>query len=785
MPRRIMVSSSSSASASSSSRLRMKQWFLLATAFCFLPLLATYWHLFQWLASKRCVLYQPIMTPVTNNSIGLSTTTMEMITTTSHESSIGGLVCQGRRSSLSYVLDTESLSQSPPSIARLVAAIAGTGAGVVDSNGRGMGVLRQRRETQAMQYPPDAHRFDYSNESPLSMAAVFGHSIGTHGQEAIQSTETNTDTGYGFRKNPNHRSVSRSVPVPVATYFWLALNVGLYGWYWHHGVDPSTVALDGGLLGLGIDGNGNSNGKSDFGKALSGNLAHFEVWHLGLNAMSLMSLGESLETTATFISGSSIGMLLWTASFLAINTLVVVGGYAILAKLQTRRQQQQQQQQHHPPRFPSMVGFSGILFCWSVATALSLPESAAICPIPVLTSVCFQTHRFRGGWSFSWAPLVQLAMVQLVLPRASFAGHLSGLLVGFLWHWRLLPSLDWSQPCVLYPVLWAVGKYGLHRYRYRYCWGADPEQGTNSNWGSEGYRHRDGHVLGSIHNHDHRWGGSSSEPRDERETPWLRALRSAFGIHWVGMALAFRVRGGAGILGCDSIVVSELLLVLLFSLLVRARAGSGDGHDYDHGNDHDHDNPFASVGILGRAYVAFALVALATDSMTLGGWWATGTGPRFWSVGSLLVVLRVALWVLSVGAACHVLLDRRSASSTGNNSGGIWTHVLGRSVLDPCASLGSACVAAWNTTPSQRHTTTGSKLQGGGIALGTTSGNSSGSSSNGPLDRRELSARRAKLFSNNRTVGTASARGTSSSPKTTTTIASSSGNNNEDASMLV
>lgn len=129
----------------------------------------------------------------------------------------------------------------------------------------------------------------------------------------------------------------------------------------------------------------------------------------------------------------------------------------------------------------------------------------------------------------------------------------------------------------------------------------------------------------------------------------------------------------------NGMVLSELLLLVVLSLVVRAATGVGaaSGH------------PLARVGSLGRAYLAFVVVAVATDAMTLGGWWAVAVfaADRGWLV-TALVVGRFALWVSSAAVICHVL----EVSGELERQGGVWSHTLGWSVAEPYASLGRVLV---------------------------------------------------------------------------------------------
>ncbi|VEU34128.1 unnamed protein product [Pseudo-nitzschia multistriata] len=762
--------------ASASRLRRLKQWSLLAVGFFLVPLVGTYWHLCKWLAAEGCVLHRHSAVFVDNNSTRLSGSAPEA--TLHDHQSLRGLACKGRNGrggsnntpySHGYFIDAGSFLRSPPpGIARLVTMVNDARASGLLLQPQNKNQLRQLLQQQQQQKTSNAavivgensYRFDYAEEyrSPWPFVLPGFRTSGTPDENdvSVSPSSGKTDTGYGFRRNPD-KPTGRMSPsestAPIATYFWMVLNVGLYGWYWHNKVEPSGVALDGNLLGDGETG-------SDFGRALSGNLAHFEIWHVGLNTMSLLSLGTMLETTST----GSIGLFLWTASFLALTTVGVVALHGIDRRLRWRTQQQEQQQPRR--RFPSMVGFSGILFCWSVASTLSLPDRTQTCPIPVLESLCFETHRWGGasngtfgfGLDFSWAPLVQLAVVQVLLPRVSFTGHLSGLLVGFAWHWGLLPPLEWSQPCISYPVLWALGKQALYRGHGRRGRGDHEWGNPSADDGASGVP-GGGRVLGGSSNGGgrtgNRWGSSwaSEAQTSESEDQLLALLKYLCGaacLHGAGMVWAYRGIPDRFVLS-ESVVLSELLLVGL--LVLFARSVETSGNRKTNAIHQHHCNPFASVGILGRAYVAFAVVALITDSMTLGGWLATAP---LWKPGAplggpspllghgfdpgpppavLLWAARLGLWVASAGGVCFAL-ERAGEFQTERERGtaGIWTRVLGRTVAEPLASLGRHAAGPHRRLPLVSPASAGVR-------------GASGRRGDPPPDRREIGARRAKFFS--------------------------------------
>eukprot|EP01118_Nematostelium_gracile_P018078 TRINITY_DN7904_c0_g1_i3.p1 TRINITY_DN7904_c0_g1~~TRINITY_DN7904_c0_g1_i3.p1 ORF type:complete len:147 (+),score=12.57 TRINITY_DN7904_c0_g1_i3:49-489(+) len=74
------------------------------------------------------------------------------------------------------------------------------------------------------------------------------------------------------------------------------------------------------------------------------------------------------------------------------------------------------------------VGFSGILFGLTVTQTASSNESRSLFGIVTVSSKIY--------------PWVLLILIQLLLPGVSFLGHLSGILVGFIY---LYHGFDWIQ----------------------------------------------------------------------------------------------------------------------------------------------------------------------------------------------------------------------------------------------------------------------------------------------------------------------------------------------------
>jgi membrane associated rhomboid family serine protease len=225
--------------------------------------------------------------------------------------------------------------------------------------------------------------------------------------------------------NKNWQLLTQHIP---ATCLLIALNVALAYIYWDRTVAPLSVAnIYDSMVYFPFE----------IWRTLTGATAHFEIWHLGLNMMSFYSLGREIEPRV-----SSLVFLLFNISLMVIVTVL----WLLLYYFHRGNQQ----------RSPT-VGYSGVIFSWIVVASL---EQSRTCPVVFFPSLCFQTYKM-GGFRFNFGPLVQLVVMQVLLPRVSFYGHLAGILAGFLIHWGVLPA-RLVQPSVLIPCLYCLY---LHLFR--------------------------------------------------------------------------------------------------------------------------------------------------------------------------------------------------------------------------------------------------------------------------------------------------------------------------------
>ncbi|KAG5186730.1 hypothetical protein JKP88DRAFT_309038 [Tribonema minus] len=145
------------------------------------------------------------------------------------------------------------------------------------------------------------------------------------------------------------------------------------------------------------------NGEVDAVRLFGSALIHGDDLHLWYNMGSLLMKGVSLETTMGTPAFALLVVFLWALS----HTLVVVVALASVYL-------------GFDPGFNScMVGFSAVLFALKYVAAFREPAR----PTPV------GYFLIDSRWA-SWAELI---LIQVVVPNASFLGHLCGILAGVLW----------------------------------------------------------------------------------------------------------------------------------------------------------------------------------------------------------------------------------------------------------------------------------------------------------------------------------------------------------------
>ncbi|GLI60424.1 hypothetical protein VaNZ11_002576, partial [Volvox africanus] len=146
-------------------------------------------------------------------------------------------------------------------------------------------------------------------------------------------------------------------------------------------------------------------------------LIHGGLLHLTFNMLAFVPMGASLERavgTLQLLYFMALSCLLEGTLYVACSVMLAASGVVRGAM-------------HH-----GAMGFSGIIF------SLVVWESA-LSPAPFRSILgLFQVPT-------AWYPWALLLFCQLLVPEASFVGHLAGLMVGQLWVWGVLRPLALSR----------------------------------------------------------------------------------------------------------------------------------------------------------------------------------------------------------------------------------------------------------------------------------------------------------------------------------------------------
>jgi membrane associated rhomboid family serine protease len=182
--------------------------------------------------------------------------------------------------------------------------------------------------------------------------------------------------------------------------------------------------------------------EGQYWRMVTSSFSHFDAWHLLFNTMSLYQLGE-LEVTYGSVTFAFLNM-----DLVFITMAICLVFSHIMIKNFGRVDQTYQQ----------AVGFSCVLFAWMVAASVRMKQ---YCPIFLFPSLCFTTYYLPNPFSFlnlgptsalpiNLGPVILLVITKVVIPRSSFLGHLSGILIGYPVAWN---ALNWLTPPLFFSLL--------------------------------------------------------------------------------------------------------------------------------------------------------------------------------------------------------------------------------------------------------------------------------------------------------------------------------------------
>jgi membrane associated rhomboid family serine protease len=253
-----------------------------------------------------------------------------------------------------------------------------------------------------------------------------------------------------LKKRQGKKLVQAAMKNPT-THFLIGLNLYLAFYYWNYGTPIQSVAK---IYSSIMD------TPFEPWRSFTGAFAHFDLMHIGFNMMTMYGVGLALEDNQLNANrearpySTSLSFLCYNIALVIWTTVIMM----LIKKLQISRLQRQSQlsdgtisntQQVDMIQNAPTIGYSGVLFAWMVVQTLERSET---CPIPFLPDMCFQTHEF---YHLKWnlGPLVTLGVTQLILRRASFVGHLAGIICGYAIHAGLLPYNLMIVPHVVFPLV--------------------------------------------------------------------------------------------------------------------------------------------------------------------------------------------------------------------------------------------------------------------------------------------------------------------------------------------
>lgn len=484
--------------------------------------------------------------------------------------------------------------------------------------------------------PPSPGRYHLNVLLPRAVSALTDSSVNPAGDGEA--------TRHGFRRNPNRNNqqqqggrpglrlallrLLRPLAERPATLLLLALNVALALLYWLYRVDPRDV---GKVYSRMVP----TGGGGEAWRCLTGATAHFEIWHLVFNMMALESLGRELEGRRMY---PPIEFFLYNVSLVPLTAAAWLASQYLVKKYNRGRSNQAADDD-----VPT-VGFSGVLFAWMVVAALEQRET---CPVFFAPDLCFTTYDVLGGVRVSLAPLVQLAVAQVILPRVSLLGHLAGMMCGFLLHWGFLP-IEYFQPAVSVPVLCYV------YLRMRKCisplLSPSPAQSVP----------QVGQALQAADDDDESGGGGGGERQLKFQ------LRLMMSLHVMLLFLSAFVLGTL-----NGSTISFGLIGLFWYHIARGIIGSaltisGSG------------NHRTSVPLV-RFYVSCASIVAVTNGMTLGSW-LFASSPNAAATFALIFQCAILLFGICLSWSLTGLLPEQES--------GVFKYALGFTVVGSAKTVG-------------------------------------------------------------------------------------------------
>ncbi|GMH76854.1 hypothetical protein TrST_g11416 [Triparma strigata] len=191
------------------------------------------------------------------------------------------------------------------------------------------------------------------------------------------------------------------------TFLIIFVNVAAFAYIKLYGVSPEVVTSSYDKI----------MSEKDFKSVVTSTYSHMEIWHIGLNLLSFLNFRAFMESRG---SNSPVGYfkLIFALTFLSSAVSLVTIEMLTRFNLTNGRNVKSQQS----------LGFSGVLFSIITIITTQVPEFTPFDFVPFMT---FKTYDL-GIFKFNGAVFFELIVIQFVVKRASFIGHLGGIGAGFI-----------------------------------------------------------------------------------------------------------------------------------------------------------------------------------------------------------------------------------------------------------------------------------------------------------------------------------------------------------------
>ena len=226
---------------------------------------------------------------------------------------------------------------------------------------------------------------------------------------SVVSYGTMSDSDLTPKGPMSNYEVMKSQPVTMAIIF-VILGYGYY--LWNNRVDVNDISCSYDSIVH----------RRQYTRILTSSLAHVDLLHIGFNLMSLYQLG-GLEA---YVYGS------FQYAYLSLNLVVQTILVMLAASWALSRYSGDR-----APLLGQSIGYSCVLFAWMVVSSVKMDS---YCPVMFMPSLCFKTMYLGNSQYFpvNFGPIVLLFLTKLIIPRSSFLGHLSGIVLGFPLAWGYL-----------------------------------------------------------------------------------------------------------------------------------------------------------------------------------------------------------------------------------------------------------------------------------------------------------------------------------------------------------